>query len=368
MINISLQSVYSRLLLEWDEFRRWNGSIDHSEKVRVFYGLKKIAGPNEKVWGGLVKLQDLAMEFPNHPKAPNLLYLVSSSLPSHATRMSSLAIKNGCKLVLNQNGVAYPAWCFSGWENFNRSMAAILHKSHWVFYQSNFCRLAADEFLGKRRNDAEVLYNAVDTTIFVPRRDTERNSTIRLLLAGSHGRPYRVQKAIQTLSELRRSGLECSLTIAGRFAWRTDERKALSEVHKMAVKEGVLPSINFRGPYLQSQAVQLFHEADILLHTTYNDVCPRLVIEAMACGLPVVYSASGGVPELVGTSAGIGVPAPLDWEKEHPPSPDALALAVKQVVDEYGNFAREARTRAVEKLDVVPWIKRHHEVFSSMVL
>ena len=59
--------------------------------------------------------------------------------------------------------------------------------------------------------------------------------------------------------------------------------------------------------------------ADLLLHTKYNDPCPTVVLEAMASGLPVVYSASGGVPELVGEEAGVGIPAPFDWEHDHPP-------------------------------------------------
>ena len=52
---------------------------------------------------------------------------------------------------------------------------------------------------------------------------------------------------------------------------------------------------------------------------------PTVVLEALASGLPVVYSASGGTPELVGDDAGVGVPAPLDWEQDHPPAPEALA-------------------------------------------
>lgn len=368
MINLKLSGVYSRLIMEWDELKRWNSTVEPSDKLRVFYGIKKVLGSDEKIWGGLVKLQDLVKDFPNHLKNPNLLYLISSGLPSHATRLLSYANKNSCKVVLNQNGVAYPAWCSGEWKNYNITMRKILHKADWVFYQSKFCRLAADIFLGKRLQDSEILYNAVDTSIFVPRETISMNQIVTLLVAGSHGKAYRIQKAVQALSLLRKSGLDCVLIIAGRLAWRKDQRAALSEVVEMTKKEGVFRSIIFNGPYLQTEAVQLFQKADILLHTTYNDVCPRLVIEAMSCGLPIIYSASGGVPELVGTSAGIGVPAPLDWDVEHPPCPDALAYAVKQVVAAHSYYSKAARSRAVEQFDVVPWITRHREVFSSLVL
>lgn len=59
----------------------------------------------------------------------------------------------------------------------------------------------------------------------------------------------------------------------------------------------------------------------ILLHTKYNDRSPRFAVEAMACRLSVVYSATGGVAQLVGERVVIGVPAPLDWHKDHPQKP-----------------------------------------------
>ena len=49
---------------------------------------------------------------------------------------------------------------------------------------------------------------------------------------------------------------------------------------------------------------ELMRRAHLLLHTKVKDPCPSAVIEAMACGLPVVYPASGGTVELVGDEAG----------------------------------------------------------------
>ena len=80
--------------------------------------------------------------------------------------------------------------------------------------------------------------------------------------------------------------------------------------------------------------------ADLLLHTQYNDACPGLVLEAMACGLPVVYSASGGTPELVGPEAGLGVAAEQSWEKTYPPDPNKMAGAVLTVLEDRDRLLR----------------------------
>jgi glycosyltransferase involved in cell wall biosynthesis len=107
--------------------------------------------------------------------------------------------------------------------------------------------------------------------------------------------------------------------------------------------------------------------ADLLLHTKYNDPCPTVVLEALASGLPVVYSASGGVPELVGADAGIGIEAPLDWERDHPPSADRLADAVLAVDADLPDRADAARERAL-RFDSRGWIARHRAVFEQLAL
>ena len=44
---------------------------------------------------------------------------------------------------------------------------------------------------------------------------------------------------------------------------------------------------------------QYYQAADIYVHTAKADTFPTTILEAMACGLPVVASNTGGIPEQV---------------------------------------------------------------------
>lgn len=349
------------------ERRRWRVPADRSGSPRVFYGTDRLPARADVAGGGIVKVQDLAALYPNAPSGANLVYLVSSALPRQAAYLGRAARRAGARVVLNQNGVAYPAWHGRGWERVNRPMAAVLREADHVFYQSGFCKMAADLFLGERGGPWEVLYNPVDTRVFVPGDAPPDLSRPAMLCAGSHHSWYRVQAALETLAILLSQVPGARLILAGRYRWQPTEAGALEQLTQFARSLGVERSISVLGPYTQEQAPALFRSAQVLLHTKYADPCPRVVVEAMACGLPVAYSATGGVPELVGEEAGIGVAGPLDWERDHPPSPPELAAAVLAILGSYGRYAAASRARAVARYDVAPWIGRHREVFERLV-
>lgn len=351
----------------WRERRRWRNVVRNGE-ARVFYGFETLPERGQFSSGGIIKCLDLKSIFPNIIDAPNILYLVSSALPSHVGLILHRARREGAAIVLNQNGVAYPGWHGPGWERTNKTLGSVLHASNYVVYQSRFCKEAADRFLGKFNGCQQVLHNAVDTDFFTPLdRPSLIGRSLRLLVSGSHGQSYRVMVPLEMLSILRRKGIDVRLRIAGRFRWRSREEDALCNVHDRISELGLSEAVEIVGAYTQIDAPKLMQDADILVHAKYNDACPRLIAEALACGLPVVYSSSGGTPELVGSDAGIGLPAPVDFESFHPPDPAVMAEAVIRVAASLDSFSQAARRQAVERLSVRNWLEEHRNIFLGLV-
>lgn len=327
---------------------------------------QRVPDEHEVAVGGIVKLQYLAQFFPDAWPRFNVLYLVTSRLPSASAVRADWARRKGARLVINQNGVAYPGWHGPGWEAVNAEMAALLARADYVFYQSEFCRASADRFALPARGAWEVLHNAVDTSRFAP-RPKPGGRPLTLLVGGSQDQWYRLDSAVRTLGVLVRCGVDAELLVAGRLRWTRDATAARQEANALVSSLGLSDRVTFLGPYTQANAPAIFWRADIVLHTKYNDPCPTVVIEALACGRPVVFSKSGGVPELVGEEAGVGIDAELSWDRDIAPAPDALAEAVCCVRGNLASFAAAARARALERYDMRKWLARHREVLQSLV-
>jgi len=326
---------------------------------RVYFG----GARGGEVGGPLVKVQRLKQFFPEHRWAFNLVYGLSN-----APYMPGLSLKwlrrKKIPLVVNQNGVFYPGWFEGDWKRMNAIMAEGYHLADYVFWQSEFCRKSADHFLGARTGPGEVLYNAVDTELFKPQLKKEKRP-FTFLITGkiSDGLFYRLESCLRGLAKVRVGGLDFKLNISG---WLSPQSELASkELVKSLRLDG---SVNFLGGYNQGQAPGIYQGADAYVITKYMDPCPNVVLEAMACGLPVLYSSSGGVPELVGEKAGIGFAVKDDWSGEvQVPSVDSICQGMEKISKEATAMGLEARIRAVEKFDMAHWIQRHEEVFNTLL-
>jgi glycosyltransferase involved in cell wall biosynthesis len=348
--------------------RRRHREIARSEPARgsiaVFFGHDRIPSLEQPAHGGTVKFQQLQTVFPNAPRDFNLAYLGSSNRPQDSSALIRLARARNAPIVLNQNGVAYPGWHGEGWESANEPLAELLHAAHHVIYQSAFCKLSADRFLGEPLAPWEILHNPVDTERFSPADRSPRSLTI--LLGGNQYQRYRFERGLRAFELISEAEPDARLLVTGQISWHPDRRFAEREARRLLASSPASARIKLIGPFTQREAAMLYRRGDVLLHPKYNDPCPTVVLEAMASGLPVVYSESGGTPELVG-DAGIGVDAPLDWERDHPPDPEALAAAVLRVAAKLDEYSGAARARAVERFDLRPWLERHRALFADLV-
>jgi len=315
------------------------------------------------VQGGRVKLTHLARAYPAGTGGCNVLYLVSSAIPPHAMELVRFAKARGVKFVWNQNGVAYPAWAGPFSDDVNDPMRALLREADYVVYQSAFCRASADRLLGPARVPSEVLFNPVDTTFFAPAEIPPPLDEIRLLAMGTHTYADRVLVTLRGLAELHRTGRAARLTIAGPMQWAGADK----EIRRTIGALGLHEHVNLRPAFSQQEAAELCRAHHVLLHPKYMDPCPTVVIEALACGLPVVGSASGGLPELVGPDSGRLLPVPEDWERLHSPDPGAMAAAVGEIVADWHGCSTRARARALALFRAEPWVARHREIFTELL-
>ena len=318
----------------------------------MFYGHDLVPAPGEAVAGGSGKFQRLAQRFPNHPDDFSLIYLGSTWLPRDLRALLSYAQRRRIPIVVNQSGVAYPGWAGAETERINTPFRRALLAADHVLYQSEFCKRSADEFLGEPDGSWEILHNAVDLEHFSPDGSAPAGGPV-LMLGGDQTQAYRLEAALRTLAHLP----EARLIVTGRVV--SDPQPLLDEL-------GIAERVEFTGRYAQSDAPSLFRRAHLLLHTKVNDPCPTTVIEAMACGLPVVYAASGGTVELVGDEAGVGVSHAESWERDVPPDAAALAAAVRTVLADRDRYAAAARRRATEHFALPPWLDRHVELFEEL--
>ena len=328
--------------------------------LRVYFGG---ARPGD-VGGPLVKIKRLRQLFREAYWSYNLVYVLSNTpyLPDFALRCLKW---RKVPIVHNQNGIFNASWYDGDWRLMNKRMARTFHQADYVFYQSEFCRNAAERFCGHREGPGEVLYNAVDTKFFTPGGATwiagERR--FRFLLTGKITQHlyYRLESTTRGLAEAVLLGLNCELRIAG---WVGEEPRR--RVLALAAQLGISDRVCLTGPYRQEDAPEIYQWADSLVMTKHNDPCPNTVLEAMACGLAVLYSNTGGVPELVG-DCGIALNCEQSWTAIHVPEITDIAAGMVEIAPLTEDLGAAARVRAVDKFDIAFWCMRHKEVFANLV-
>lgn len=165
--------------------------------------------------------------------------------------------------------------------------------------------------LGIAADKIKVIRNGINRDIFhlkdqasarrLPGLDAQRRIiiTVSRLIQGKG-----LDRLIQAMAVLARRSLaaDALLYIIG----AGPERAALE---KMIAAYGLQNRVFLTGARLQSELPDWYAAADLFCLATHREGCPNVVIEALACGLPVIATDTPGVDELITDSVnGLLVP------------------------------------------------------------
>jgi glycosyltransferase involved in cell wall biosynthesis len=149
-----------------------------------------------------------------------------------------------------------------------------------------------------------VLYNGADERLFFP-AGTERSDCHRPVTVIFASRvvpekgPDILSKALRLL--MKRGVPVQGIIVGGAEFGKSQPTGFIQELHHSAPS-----NLHFHAYCAGEKLARLFREADIFcLPSTWQDPFPLAPLEAMATGLPVVATRSGGIPEALAYGGGI---------------------------------------------------------------
>jgi glycosyltransferase involved in cell wall biosynthesis len=193
------------------------------------------------------------------------------------------------------------------------------------------------EQMGVRTDQLTVVPVGVDHTRFRPLPEVARIPG-RIMTTASADVPLKgLVPLLEALAKLR-TERDADLVVIGK-------PRADSRVNETIARLGLDGVVRFVSGVTDERLVELYAEATVAVVPSLYEGFSLPAVEAMACGVPLVATTGGALPEVVGRSEETGLLVP-------PGDQNALALALGRVLDDPALAARlslAARRRVLER-------------------
>lgn len=235
----------------------------------------------------------------------------------------------GARFVLRMDGVPEDS------RNSGRGTRRLIEYSlqaDLIIYQSEFVYNTVGKIL--RNNGATkphaIVRNGVDTDIFTP--EGEKIAFVGkpniLSIAYRKDNNKRYEEVLAMYREYWMDNKNANLVLIGRYPseWQDYNMGFFNgERHQ---RLGIVTDLKAKAAMMRS--------CDLMFYPSFADPAPNVVLEALACGVPILYNAYGGTREILeGTGAGMAI----DYRKN-------FADQIEEVLEELPSHKFKARETA----------------------
>lgn len=235
----------------------------------------------------------------------NRIFVRIAAMPLIISRLAGGM--NHAKTYLWQSGTVYE---FDMEQPFNLKKIIWYVKSffpNWLARKLTTHFVTGPEFMGEyyanvvgvNSKKIKILYNDIDLSRFTPSKGLENSAqdVVNLLMVHRLSPvrktmfylPYIIQQLANQYQHLK-----FHLTIVGGGPEKAELEASIKDLKLSSL-------ITLSGPVPNKDIAVLYQKTDIFIQPSYNEGFPRVVLEAMASGLPIVATDAGGTHQIVGS-------------------------------------------------------------------
>ncbi|EME67793.1 glycosyltransferase [Paramagnetospirillum caucaseum] len=231
-------------------------------------------------------------------------------------------------------------WAY--WAGLAAGTLASLVGCHSAIAVSDYARRALGFGLtGRFKDKITVVHHGVDAR-FTPAALPAPRLPDELLVVSDVYVQKNIHTLIRALAKVMRHHPDVRLLIAGRLVDADYHRELVS----LAAGCGVAGAITFLGGQKPAELVDLYRRCTVFLFPSTVETFGNPLVEAMACGAPVICSDSAAMPEVAGDA--VLYVSPLDV--------DGMAAAIERVLDDAG-LREDLGRRSLERAAGYSWAK-----------
>ncbi len=204
--------------------------------------------------------------------------------------------KYGIPYIVSLRGADVPGYS----ERFDKLYKVIIPIIHRVWHDAKFVvtnSKGLTELAQKsdRNQNFLQIFNGVDTEFYKPGKRTleDRKKEFRILLASRLSRRKGFNYAIEAFVELFDMYPHIRMQIAG------GEGNAMEELKEQVKNYRLDGRVTFSGLYTKEESPKIYNSADVFVMPSLNEGMSNNLLEALASGLPVLMTPTGGAEELV---------------------------------------------------------------------